>query len=248
MRRRVRRPAPVVRDRPMREALMRLAWMDGAALTHERQQVLRPLLPGRRPGRRDPPRVHQRRDVSGDEAVVDEDVFLDAERRIQPLEIAGAVVDGAMTQRQVLRARRRADGIRLHESQPAQRAFQRGSGETGCGRLRTVAGRRGRWARLNLLQRRRCGFRLQAEGCVRSMESRRAAFRLKPEVTGAKASRDRLVGDGQRRVDDGEPLAQLRLGDRQRRVGEEVVPAHERVETLRRGRTCRAPPSPATCR
>ena len=109
----------------MREPLMRLPWMHAAALTHECQQVLRSLLPCSGPGWRDLPRVHQRRDVSGDEAVVDEDVFLDAERRIQPLEIAGAVVDGAMTQRQVLRARRRADGIRLHESQPAERAFQR---------------------------------------------------------------------------------------------------------------------------
>src|SRR6187551_3469446 len=109
MRRRVRRPAPVVRDGPMREALMRLPWMNAAALTHECQQVLRALLPCGGPGWRDLPRVHQCRDVSGDEAVVDEDVFLDAKGRIQPLEIAGAVADRAMTQRQVLCARRRAD-------------------------------------------------------------------------------------------------------------------------------------------
>ena len=151
MRRRVRRPTPVVRDGPMREALMRLSWMNAAALTDECQQVLRSLLPCSRPGWRDLPRVHQRRDVSGDEAVVDEDVFLDAKRRIQPLEIAGAVVDGAMTQRQVLRARRRADGIGLHESQPAAARVSAGPGETGCGRPRTGAGGRGQSARLNVL-------------------------------------------------------------------------------------------------
>src|SRR5687768_6255884 len=40
----------------------------------------------------------------------------------------------------------------------------------------------------------------------------------------------RLVDALERAIDDREPLAQFRLGDRQRRVGEEVVPAHEGVE------------------
>src|SRR6266849_3906223 len=39
-----------------------------------------------------------------------------------------------------------------------------------------------------------------------------------------------LVGDFEATVDDREGLAHLRLGDAQWRVGEERVPAHERVE------------------
>ena len=175
MRRRVRRPAPVVRDGPMRETLMRLAWMDAAALTHECQQVLRSFLASRRPGGRDLPRVHQRGNVSGDEAVVDEDVFLDAEGRIQPLEVAGVIADGAMTQRQILGPRRRADRIRLHESQPPQRVFQRDGGN----RLRATANRR-RWSRpigtsqstsAAAIAVRRVHFRLRAwTACVRHVD------------------------------------------------------------------------------
>ena len=77
--------------------------------------------------------MHERRDAPGDEAVVDENVFLDAKRRIQPLEIPGVIAGGAMTQCQVLGPRRRADGIGLDESQPAQRAFQRDRGKQAAG-------------------------------------------------------------------------------------------------------------------
>jgi hypothetical protein len=43
-----------------------------------------------------------------------------------PLQIAGAVALDAMTQRQVLRARRRADRIGLHVFERLERALQRG--------------------------------------------------------------------------------------------------------------------------
>ena len=76
------------------------------------------------------------------EAVVDEDVLLDAERGVAPLEIAGAVAVDAMAQRQVLRARRRADRVGLHEAERVDRALAAWSAGRGCGRRRSGAGRR----------------------------------------------------------------------------------------------------------
>ena len=43
-----------------------------------------------------------------------------------------------------------------------------------------------------------------------------------------------LVGDLQAAIDDVEPVAQLLVGDDERRVREEVVPAHERVQAFAR--------------
>src|SRR5688572_16400769 len=45
-------------------------------------------------------------------------------------------------------------------------------------------------------------------------------------------SGDRGIGDLERAIDDREPFCQLLLADRQRRVGEEVVPPDERVEAV----------------
>src|SRR5688500_4123777 len=42
----------------------------------------------------------------------------------------------------------------------------------------------------------------------------------------------RAVGDGQRAIDDGKPFAQLRVCDREGRIREEVIPAHEREQAL----------------
>src|SRR4051812_47252654 len=44
--------------------------------------------------------------------------------------------------------------------------------------------------------------------------------------------RNGRVGGRQPTIDDLEPFAQLRVGDRQRRVGEEVVPADEGEQAL----------------
>src|SRR5713101_2072262 len=62
-----------------------------------------------------------------------------------------------------------------------------------------------------------------------------ATIRLKPDTTDDRLRsitdlRHRFVGDLQRTVDDRERVAQLRFRDAQRRVREEGVPAHERVE------------------
>ena len=52
-------------------------------------------------------------------------VFFDVERRILPLEIAGAISDDAVPEYQVLRARRRPNRIGLHESEPIDGSLQR---------------------------------------------------------------------------------------------------------------------------
>ena len=67
--------------------------------------------------------------LARDEAVVDEEVLFDAQLRVGAFEIAGPVVDDAMAQRQVLRARRRADRIGLDETEAVQRPLERGGAE-----------------------------------------------------------------------------------------------------------------------
>jgi hypothetical protein len=73
--------------------------------------------------------MHQGLDGGGNEAVVEKEIFLDHEMWVQPLEIAGAVVPDPMAQREVLRARRRADGICLDEPEPVDRPLKRGERE-----------------------------------------------------------------------------------------------------------------------
>jgi hypothetical protein len=43
---------------------------------------------------------------------------------------------------------------------------------------------------------------------------------------------DRLIGNLQPAIDDAEGLAELLLGDDERRIGEEVIPPHECEESL----------------
>jgi hypothetical protein len=69
-------------------------------------------------------RVHQCVNAARHEAVVDEDVLLDAERRESAIEVARAVILDTLTQYQVLRTRRRTDRVRLHESERLDRAFE----------------------------------------------------------------------------------------------------------------------------
>ena len=77
------------------------------------------------------------------EAVVDEGVFLDAERRVAAFEVAGAVALDAVAQRQVLRARRGADRVGLHEAERVDGAFRAWSAGRGWSRRHSVAGRPG---------------------------------------------------------------------------------------------------------
>ena len=70
--------------------------------------------------------MHQRLERAGDEAIVDEEILLDAELRIAALEVARAVLPHAMAQHEVLSARGRADRVGLHEGQLLERALQAG--------------------------------------------------------------------------------------------------------------------------
>ena len=62
-------------------------------------------------------RVHQRVRGARHEAVVDEEVFLDRQLGVAPFQVTRAVAADAVAQRQVLRPRRGADGVGLHETQ-----------------------------------------------------------------------------------------------------------------------------------
>jgi len=101
-----------------------VARMHLAVLAHELEHRLRTLHAGGAPARAWGARMHQRMVRARQEAVVDERVFFDVERRILRLEIAGAVAGDTMPERQVLRARRCANRIGLHEAQPLDRAAQ----------------------------------------------------------------------------------------------------------------------------
>ena len=61
--------------------------------------------------------MHQRLRGARQEAVVDEKVFLNVQRRIAPLQIARAVVLDPVAQRQVLRARRSTNRVGLDKAQ-----------------------------------------------------------------------------------------------------------------------------------
>ena len=77
--------------------------------------------------------MHQPMMVAVQIAVVDEVVFLDRQTRIAPLEIARAIADDALAQREILGAGRRTDRIGLHEAQLPDGARERGRLEQRAG-------------------------------------------------------------------------------------------------------------------
>ena len=77
--------------------------------------------------------MHEGLQGARQEAVVDEEVLLDVERRVEAFEVARSVALDAVPQRQVLRARRSADRVRLHEAQLLERTLQRGRREEAAG-------------------------------------------------------------------------------------------------------------------
>ncbi len=113
----------------MREVRIHVARMHLAAVAHELQHRLGALVRRRRQQARAFARVHQRRHAAADETVVDEEVLFDRQRRVEPLEVAGAIALDAMAQREVLRACRRADRIGLHEPEALERRGQAGGSE-----------------------------------------------------------------------------------------------------------------------
>jgi hypothetical protein len=60
--------------------------------------------------------MHERLHFPGHEAVIDEEVFFDAELLVAAFEIAGTIIFHAMTQNQILSAGWCADRIGLHET------------------------------------------------------------------------------------------------------------------------------------
>ncbi len=82
-----------------------------------------------RPARHPRARMHQRLGVARQEAVVDEEVLFDPKAPIASLEVAGTIVAHAVTQREVLRAGRRPDRVRLHEAETLDRPCEGGRRE-----------------------------------------------------------------------------------------------------------------------
>src|SRR4029077_8978040 len=118
----VRRTAPVVPYRAVREMVIYFARVYCSAFTYELQQKLcsppacsRPRLtalgwyPSIGAG------MHQRLYGLRDEAVNDKEVFLDAEFLVAAFEVAGTVILDSMAQHKVLSAGRRADRVGLHK-------------------------------------------------------------------------------------------------------------------------------------
>ena len=110
----------------------RNARVHDTALAHEFEHPLGLLPACLRPDGARRARMHQRVQLARDEAVVDEEVLLDAEPCVAAFEVAGPVVLDAMAQGQVLRACRRADRVGLHEAQFRDRAAERGRVEEGA--------------------------------------------------------------------------------------------------------------------
>src|SRR5258708_3421212 len=140
VRRGVRRAAPIISHRAVREMLICLARVNRTTFAYELQQELRPLPACGWPGRTAfgwdagiRARMHQRLYRARHEAVSEKEVLLYAKPRVAAFEIAGPVVLCAMAQYQVLSARRRADRVGLHKAQLVDGAFQRGGCEEAAG-------------------------------------------------------------------------------------------------------------------
>ena len=129
----VRRATEPVGGLAVREMRVDLARVHRAAFGDESQHRMR-LLPARRcPRHARRARVHQVMVRARQEAVVDEEVFFDRQLRIAAFEVAGAVAGHAVTQGEVLRARRGADRIGLHEAEFIDRTRERGRLEQRAG-------------------------------------------------------------------------------------------------------------------
>ena len=134
----------------MREALVHLAWMHRAARPDKVQKGADAPPTRRGPWRGTSARVHQDLHGARDEAVIHDDILVDVETAISTLEIAGAVAVHAMTQREVLRARRCPDGVGLHEAQCVERALERGRRKEAASNCRAPQGIEGHAAPLSM--------------------------------------------------------------------------------------------------
>ena len=131
MRRRVRRTAPIVFDRAVREIIIYFARMHCTAFPHKLQQKTGPFLarggPSARAFRRHTrvrTRMHQRLYRSREKTVHDKEILFDAEPWVQAFEIAGMVILNAMTQYQVLGTSGRTDRVSLNKAESVESTFQ----------------------------------------------------------------------------------------------------------------------------
>jgi hypothetical protein len=115
VRRRVGAAAPGIDDRAVREVSVDVARVHVAALANEVDQGLRARLARSAPCRPHGARMHERENRARNEAVIDDEILLDIEHGIAPVEIARAIAGDAVAQHQVLRTCRRTDRIGLHE-------------------------------------------------------------------------------------------------------------------------------------
>src|SRR5262245_29815918 len=122
--------APIIPDAAVRKMLIYFARVYLALLFDKFQHELRELLARGRPGSRSFRRhidfrtgMHKRLKRLRHKTVHDEEVFLDLEPGIQPLEVPGAVLFYAMTQNEVLSTCRRTDRIGLDKTHAIEGAF-----------------------------------------------------------------------------------------------------------------------------
>src|SRR5437868_3230006 len=101
-----------------------LARVDHAALTYERKNQLSPLSAARGPRQaafrrnaRVRTRMHEPLHLPRHKAVVDEEIFFDAELSVAAFQITSAIIFDAMAQDEVLRARGSANWISLHKTE-----------------------------------------------------------------------------------------------------------------------------------
>jgi hypothetical protein len=109
----------------VRKRFAHFARVHHSPLLHEGQHLARTFGSGGVPLPAGRARVQQRQHLSRHEAVVDKGVLFHAQPLVAALQVAGAVVAHPLVEDEVLRARRRAHGIGLHEPEPADGGRQR---------------------------------------------------------------------------------------------------------------------------
>src|SRR4029434_6643613 len=129
--RRVRRSAPIVFDRAMREITIYFARMHCTVCPHKLQQKTRPFFAHGGPrvrtfGRhtRVRTRMHQRLYRSCKKTVHDKEILFDTESWVEACEIAGPIILNAMTQYQVLSASGRTNWVSLNKAESVKGMFQ----------------------------------------------------------------------------------------------------------------------------
>ena len=110
---RFRIAAPRVHDAALAKVRLQRSWMRLAQFHHRVEHFFL-----ERAKRRALSRMQQLPDRLREKSVGVQVVLFDVQRRIVPLEIARVVSANAMPEDEILRTRRRSDGIGLHETEP----------------------------------------------------------------------------------------------------------------------------------